>query len=332
MPNASKPCCCAAANACSSAAPARAGSSCGGLRVPAVVGRVGRRRVREPRVVARPGGGRGARGGVGARERRAQRVVVGEVRLGAAGLAVAQHDDVHGHVVDGGGLGRPRAREARQQRALARDRHLRLARRRARARARPARARSRDPDLHVAKARRRGAVRHVHRLPGLALAAVRQAPEPPLGGRADGVERAPEARRDARRRRGCAAAGRARRRGSRGRPRRRTGTASGGRRSTTSGCSRRRGRGRSRRSGRRASPASPGLEVDVRHPHDRLAREAVGARAAAALGRARSRPPTRGWTASRAGCRPRSAACACRRRPRRPSRTSPGRRATSRRR
>src|SRR5439155_25260777 len=50
---------------------------------------------------------------------------------------------------------------------------------------------------HVAEARWSGAVRDVHALTGLALAAVQHSPEPPLGPRADRVELRPELRRQA---------------------------------------------------------------------------------------------------------------------------------------
>src|SRR3954447_15125123 len=56
--------------------------------------------------------------------------------------------------------------------------------------------RSRDADLHVAKARRRGAVRDRHDLARLALATVRQPPGAPLLRPAHRVERAPEPRAD----------------------------------------------------------------------------------------------------------------------------------------
>ena len=82
-----------------------------------------------------------------------------------------------------GRLRRARAGEARQQRALAGDRGLRLAvgePERALGQLERRLARSRHADLDVAKARRRGAVRDGHDLAGLALAAVRQAPQPPL--------------------------------------------------------------------------------------------------------------------------------------------------------
>src|SRR5437588_272167 len=59
------------------------------------------------------------------------------------------------------------------------------------------RGRSSQANLDVAKARGGGAMRYVHGLPGLALAAVEHAPEMPRITRADRIEVAPELRRDA---------------------------------------------------------------------------------------------------------------------------------------
>ena len=97
-----------------------------------------------------------------------------------------------------------RARVAQQQRALALDGRLALAvggtRARARRGRRTSRRRSRrHPDLDVAEARGRRAVRDVHHLARLALAAVRQAPQRATRSRAaDRVQGPPELRRDPR--------------------------------------------------------------------------------------------------------------------------------------
>ena len=247
---------------------------------------------------------------------------------------------MHGGVVDRVAWVGARAREAREQRALAHDRHLRRRRRAdGRARARPGRgrarrrSRSRDADLDVAEARRRGAVRDGHDLPGLALAAVRQAPEPATASGPPTASSEPQKRGViAGVGAGCGRAGRARRRGSRGRPRWRTGSAAGGRRSTTSGWSRGTGRRRCRRAGRRASRRSPGSTLT-------LVMRTIGWRAKPS---ARAQPPEPGQAGGRRrlAVAQRDAQHAAvdqrrggrRRRPRRPSRTCPGRRAASRRR
>ena len=106
------------------------------------------------------------------------------------------HGELDGQVVDLRRLGRAVRGEAEQQRALARDECERIGSRLAQTRARRARVRSRDADLDVPEARRRAAVRDAHQLARLALSAVEQRDQPPLGGRADRVAAPPEARGD----------------------------------------------------------------------------------------------------------------------------------------
>ena len=165
------------------ASPAAAGSSC------AVTGS-------NPSCGRGPAPGPGSPGSRRARRRRAPRPVrrrrrarrrraapVGRrVGVGRAGVAVVDAQHRHGEVVDLRGLRRARDGEAREQRALAHDRGLASpsAKPSARSAAPAAPDWSCDPDLHVAKARGRGAVGDDHDLPGLALAAVGQPPQPPL--------------------------------------------------------------------------------------------------------------------------------------------------------
>src|SRR4029079_724649 len=90
-----------------------------------------RARFGEARVLAAPAGGRGrcTRARVGARRGVAQALVGEVVRVRAPAVAVVDPEDRDGRVVDPRRLRRARPGEARQERALARDRGLRLARR-----------------------------------------------------------------------------------------------------------------------------------------------------------------------------------------------------------
>ena len=129
------------------------------------------------------GGRRGLRRPQRATGARAERLRVGVVRGGAAEVAVDHDRQLDGHVVDrrspgwGGCRRSAAAASARGSRAPARRRPGRRPRR-----PRRRRARSSHADFHVSKARRRRAVRDVHHLAGLALAAVEQRVQPPLRG------------------------------------------------------------------------------------------------------------------------------------------------------
>ena len=85
-------------------------------------------RVGQARVVAGGGGGGGRRAGrrAGAARDRPERVVAEVVRLGRARVTVVEDEHADRGVVDGRRLGRVRPREARDERALADDRHLRV--------------------------------------------------------------------------------------------------------------------------------------------------------------------------------------------------------------
>ena len=166
-----------------SAAPPGAGSSRGGVGVAAArraaaaaaAGSRGRRPLPAERAIA-------SAAVSAARAHAASESAIGLVRGRAAHVAVAQHHDLHAQVVDRGGLGGARAGVAQHQRALAGhegERAVARRRRLERALGELEAARHATPTCTSRKRAGRGAVRDVHRLPGLALAAVEHAPEPP---------------------------------------------------------------------------------------------------------------------------------------------------------
>ena len=335
-PNASRPCSPATANAARSAPAARAGVELGGRGVEAVVAASARRGSREPRMRARARASRRrarrprrapavARSASSSRRfveaiavwpSRRQRIstLVSSTAVACVGAERAKRDSSERSRTTVTCASAPAQRErplGDLERALGRG--------------------SRHADLDVAKARRRGAVRHAHDLAGLALAAVAEAAQLPRGRRADGVERSPELRRHAR-------VG---------------GVSQQPPELAAADLARDLGRELKLQAAVVDRPRAVGLEVQAvvgvgdevgERARRRRARSRRSSCARSAGGRsrrrARSRPSARGRspprtadrTARRAACRPRSAACASRRRPRRPSRTSRGRRAASRRR
>ena len=220
IPNACSPAAAQRSKAMRSASPAAAGVELRGERVEAVVRARGRRRGQAGVVAGRAGRDRrGARGRPGARGDVAQRVVGRLVGVRRAGVAVvdAQHGDRE--VVDLRGLrGARDARSARAASARATTVACASPSREAPARARPAPALGghATPTCDVAKARGRGAVGDRHDLARLALAAVGQAPQPPLAGAGRPRPARPRTAASRRRRSRCGTAARARRRGSRG--------------------------------------------------------------------------------------------------------------------